>query len=462
MFFKQYYLGCLAHASYMIASEGHAVVVDPQRDVDQYIQEAAANGWQIDFVIETHLHADFVSGHRELADRSGAQIVFGHRAGAMFPHMPVKDGDVLKVGNVQLQILETPGHTPESISILVSEAADSSNTRTPAKLLTGDTLFIGDVGRPDLAGTKGYTPGDMAAMMYDSLHGKILKLDDEVEVYPAHGAGSLCGRKIASETSSTIGEQRRTNYALKPMAKQEFIELLTADLPDAPSYFSRDAEINRAGAPSLTEMEATKPLSAGTLNKMIQQGVLILDVRTSQEFGAGHIPGSLHIGLSGQFAPWSGSLLEPSQQIAIVSNDHSQAEEATMRLARVGLHNVVGYLEGGLSSWTAAELPLASLPQITVHQASEQLSEESFEVIDVRRPQEYAVGHVPHARSIPLSELTDHIQELPTDRPIAVICASGYRSSIASSILERNGFKSVLNIVGGTKAWETSGFSLAS
>lgn len=461
MFFKQYYLGCLAHASYMIASDGHAVVVDPQRDVDQYIQEAIANGWQIDFVIETHLHADFVSGHRELADRSGAQIVFGHRAGATFPHLPVKDGDVLTVGKVQLRILETPGHTPESISILVSEEADSSSTRRTPKLLTGDTLFIGDVGRPDLVGTKGYTPADMAAMMYDSLHGKILKLGDEVEVYPAHGAGSLCGRKIASETSSTIGEQRRTNYALRPMAKQEFIEMLTADLPEAPSYFSRDAEINRVGAPSLTEMEATKPLSAATLNKMIQQGVLIVDLRTSQQFGAGHIPGSLHIGLSGQFAPWSGSLLEPNQQIALVSNDQSQIEEATMRLARVGLHNVVGYLDGGLSSWMAAQLPLASLPQITVQQASKQLSEESLEVIDVRRPQEYAVGHVPHARSIPLSELTNHIQELPADRPIAVICASGYRSSIGASILERNGFKSVFNIVGGTKAWERSGLPLA-
>ena len=458
MFFKQYYLGCLAHASYMIASEGHAVVIDPRRDVDLYIQEAIANGWQIKFVIETHLHADFVSGHRELAERTGAQIVFGYKAGAMFPHLPVKDGDVLKLGKVQLQILETPGHTPESISILVSEEGDD---HAPAKLLTGDTLFIGDVGRPDLAGTKGYSPRDMAAMMYDSLHTKILKLDDEVEVYPAHGAGSLCGRKIASETSSTIGEQRLTNYALKPMGKQEFIELLTADLPDAPSYFSRDAEMNRVGATSLTELQATKPLAAAMLNKMIQQGVLVLDVRTSQEFGAGHIPGSLHIGLSGQFAPWSGSLLEPNQRIAIVSNDHSQVEEATMRLARVGLQNVVGFLEGGLLSWMEAELPLASLPQITVQQASAELTQKSIEVIDVRRPQEYAVGHVPHARSVPLSELAAHIQELPTDRPIAVICASGYRSSIATSLLERMGFKSVLNIVGGTKAWETSGFPLA-
>lgn len=460
MFFKQYYLGCLAHASYMIASDRKAVVVDPQRDVDQYIAEADANGWQIVYVIETHLHADFVSGHRELADRTGAQIVFGDKAGVTFPHLAVKDGDVLNIGKVNLRVLETPGHTPESISVLVSS---EEKPDVPPKLLTGDTLFIGDVGRPDLAGSKGYTPADMAAMMYDSLHRKILKLDDEIEVYPAHGAGSLCGRKMATETSSTIGEQRRTNYALKPMTKEQFVELMTSDLTDAPSYFSRDAEINRAGAPALSELTPLAKLSAAEMNKLSQQGVLILDVRTSQEFGSGHIPGSLHIGLTGQFAPWSGSLLRAEQAVALVADASEQIEEAAMRLARVGLHKVVGYLEKGIQSWVEAGLSLDSLPQLSVEEVSEELStQNTMEVIDVRRPQEFATGHVPHARNIPLSELEKHIPELRRDRAVAVICASGYRSSIASSILKMHGFKSPINVVGGTKAWERSGLPLAS
>src|ERR671930_892389 len=251
MHFKQFYLGCLAHASYLIGADGEAAVVDPQRDVEQYLQEAAAHGFQITYIMETHLHADFVSGHRELAARTGAAIVFGHRAGATFPHRAVHDGDEIRLGTVTLRVLETPGHTPESISVAVIDHAVSEE---PQKVLTGDTLFIGDVGRPDLAGAKGHTAEQMAGMLYDSLHRKLLMLADGVEVYPAHGAGSLCGRNISQETSSTIGEQKKFNYALQPIPKADFVHMMTTDLPEAPAYFPRDAEINRTGAAALAEL----------------------------------------------------------------------------------------------------------------------------------------------------------------------------------------------------------------
>src|SRR6202158_4346202 len=262
MYFKQFYLNCLAHASYLIGSDGEAVVVDPQRDVDQYVEEAAAENLKIKYIIETHLHADFVSGHRELAARTGAKIIFGAKAKATIPHRAVKDGDELTIGKITLGILETPGHTPEGISITVSDTEVSAQ---PQKVLTGDTLFIGDVGRPDLAGAKGYTPQTMAALMYDSLHEKLMRLDDAVEVYPAHGAGSMCGRNLSTETSSTIGEQRKFTYALQPMAKDDFVRLMTTALPEAPAYFAKDAEINRTGAEALNGLSQAKALSPGEL-----------------------------------------------------------------------------------------------------------------------------------------------------------------------------------------------------
>jgi len=298
MYFKQFYLGCLAHASYLIGSDGEAAVVDPQRDVDQYLKEAEEQGLNIKYVIETHLHADFVSGHRELAARTGAEIVFGAKAAATFPHRAVKDGDKLHVGKVILRVMETPGHTPESISLLVIDSGASSE---PTKVLTGDTLFIGDVGRPDLAGAKGYTSQEMAELLYDSLHQKLLKLPDTVEVYPAHGAGSMCGRNISKETSSTIGEQRKFNYALKPMSRNEFVRLMTTDLPEAPKYFSRDAEINRTGAPALDEVPRPIALSAQEVRALLEQGLTVLDVRSAAPFGTGHVRGAINIGLGGQF-----------------------------------------------------------------------------------------------------------------------------------------------------------------
>ncbi|HYE12882.1 MAG TPA: MBL fold metallo-hydrolase, partial [Pyrinomonadaceae bacterium] len=307
MYFKQFYLGCLAHASYLIGSGGEAAVVDPQRDVDEYVREAADRGLKIKYVVETHLHADFVSGHRELAARTGAEIVFGERAGASFPHRAVRDGDELRVGKVVLRFMETPGHTPESVSVLV---IDTEVSPEPQKVLTGDTLFVGDVGRPDLAGARGYTPEMMAGMMYESLHGKLLKLADAVEVWPAHGAGSMCGRNISKETSSTIGEQRRFNYALAPMPKDEFVRMMTTDLAEPPPYFAKDAEINRAGAPALKELPRPRALSPREAASLVNQGHAVLDVRLAAEFGAGHVPGSVNIGLGGQFASWAGTLLQ--------------------------------------------------------------------------------------------------------------------------------------------------------
>jgi glyoxylase-like metal-dependent hydrolase (beta-lactamase superfamily II)/rhodanese-related sulfurtransferase len=456
MYFKQFYLGCLAHASYLIGSEGEAAVVDPQRDVDQYIEEAEAEGLRIKYVIETHLHADFVSGHRELAARTGALIVFGHRAGAVFQHRAVRDGDEIQVGQVALRIVETPGHTPESISVLV---IDTEKSVEPQKVLTGDTLFIGDVGRPDLAGAKGFTADEMAGMLYDSLHGKLLRLDDAVEVYPAHGAGSMCGRNISKETSSTIGEQRRFNYALKPMARAEFVRMMTIDLPEAPAYFPRDAEINRTGAATLDELPRPTALKAEEVNKLSQASHLILDVRPAQDFGAGHVPGALNIGLAGQFASWAGTLVPTATPLIIVADGDAEVDEAVMRLARVGLESVKGFLDGGMHAWNKAGLPLARVEQIPVDELRRLLEEQNdLQVIDVRRAVEYRDGHVPGALHAPLSELKPRVTEFDRKRPTAVICAGGYRSSAATSILCAHGFPTLYNVVGGTSGWINAGF----
>lgn len=462
MYFKQFYLGCLAQASYLIGSDGEAAVVDPQRDVDQYIDEAKAQGLHIKYVIETHLHADFVSGHRELAQRTGAEIVFSKHAGATFPHRAVSEGEELQVGKAVLRIIETPGHTPESISILVSNGADSTE---PQRLLTGDTLFVGDVGRPDLAGGKGYTPGMMAEMMYDTLHHKLLQLPDEVEVYPAHGAGSMCGKNMSKETSSTIGQQRKFNYALQPMSKAEFVRMMTSDLPTAPEYFAKDAEINRGGAEALSELPAVPPLTPEVVHELTAPSTslrhVLLDVRPAADFGAGHVPGSINVGLGGQFAIWSASLIPMEAPLVIVAESDEKVAEARMRLARVGLENVKGYLQGGLESWRAAGFEVATVPQISVDQLHELLqSEDDLQVIDVRRPSEYESGHIGPAVTAPLGELQKTISGLgvvPTQKT-AVICAGGYRSSAATSILEQHGFTNLLNVTGGTGAWIKAGY----
>jgi glyoxylase-like metal-dependent hydrolase (beta-lactamase superfamily II)/rhodanese-related sulfurtransferase len=458
MYFKQFYLACLAHASYLIGSDGAAAVVDPQRDVDEYISEAEAQGLEIKYVIETHLHADFVSGHQELAARTGAEIVFGEQANAQFEHRAVRDGEEIRLGKVRLRFIETPGHTPEGICVLVTDTEVSDQ---PQKILTGDTLFIGDVGRPDLAGGKGYTPQMMAEMMFDSLHGKILKLPDEVEVYPAHGAGSMCGRNMSKETSSTVGEQRKFNYALKPMTKEQFVSLMTADLPEAPAYFPRDAEINRSGARELSELSPPKALSPQEVSELRDDGHVLLDVRSAADFGAGHVPGSVNIGLGGQFAIWAGSLIPLNSAILLIAESVVQVHESVVRLARVGIENVTGYLEGGVESWRSAGFPIDSIAQVSVNELKEKLATTAdLQVVDVRRPTEFGNGHVPRALNAPLATLDRDAGELPfeKDKPTVVICAGGYRSSAAASLLEKLGFTNLLNVSGGTGAWVNAGF----
>lgn len=455
MYFKQFYLSCLAHASYLLGSAGEAAVVDPQRDIEQYIQEAESQNLKIKYVIETHLHADFVSGHRELAARTGAQIAFGAKAGVAFPHLALKDGDEIKLGSLRLKILETPGHTPESISITV---ADTTISAQPQKVLTGDTLFIGDVGRPDLVGSKGYTPQAMAEMLYDSLHEKLLTLTDEVEVYPAHGAGSLCGRNISKETSSTIGEQKRFNYALRAMSKADFVQMMTVDLPEVPAYFPQDVEINRTGAKALQEVHQSIAMSPAEVNRLTQQGYLVLDVRSAAAFGAGHIPGALHIGLSGQFASWAGTLISLNTPIILVAEDLTKVAEAVTRLARVGIENVKGYLDGEILAWTKADLATAQVGQMPVEELKQQLATQSWQLIDVRRPGEYQAGHVPGAINAQLAQLEANLAQFDAQRPTIVVCASGFRSSVATSILAQHGFATLYNVTGGTNAWISAGY----
>ena len=338
MKFKQFYLGCLAHASYYIGSGDEAAIVDPQRDVQQYIDEAASNGQTIKYVIETHSHADFVSGHIELAAKTGAQIIFGQRANTEFPTLKVRDGDRLTVGAVELAFMETPGHTPEGITIL---ANDTEDPNAPVKMFTGDTLFIGDVGRPDLVGSKGFTAEQMGSMLYDSIHNKILPLPDETEVYPAHGAGSLCGKSLSKETWSTLGEQKKFNYALKPMNREEFIKVVASDQPEVPAYFPVSASQNLKGSVPLEELSKPSELST---EEIIKFDGVVLDVRQNSEYGAGHVPNAINIGLGGQFASWAGTLITIGTPVAMVVDTIEQVEEATMRLARVGIETVKGFI----------------------------------------------------------------------------------------------------------------------
>ena len=447
MFFKQFYLGCLAHASYLIGSNGVGAVIDPQRDVDTYVDAARDAGLEIRYIFETHVHADFVSGHRELAARTGAAIVFGHRAGATFDHVAARDGDRIDIGSLRFDIMETPGHTPEGICILVTDTANASE---PVRLLTGDTLFIGDVGRPDLIGSKGFSATDMAAMLYDSLHEKILKLDDAVEVFPAHGAGSLCGRSMSTERSSTIGVQRATNHALQSMTKPEFIELMTTGLPEQPAYFALDAEMNRNGVEALGDLPKPRALDAAGVKAAMVNGALVLDVRPSEIYGPEHVPMSMNIGLDGQFAAWAGALVPFARRIIVVALDENGVTETVTRLARIGLSTVDGYLAGGFAAWQAAGFATASIPQISVDELAARVERGlDAQLIDVRRAAEHETGIVRGAIPIPLPTLEASLERLDPARPIVIVCGSGYRSSAAGSILESSGFANITNVDGG-------------
>ena len=449
MYFEQFFLGCLAHASYLLASEGEAAVVDPQRDVELYLKAAAEHGVAIRHIFETHLHADFVSGHKELAARTGAKIYIGAQAGALFPHVPVREGFELKLGNASVRVLETPGHTLESICLVVT---DLEKSPSPWAVLTGDTLFIGDVGRPDLSPR--HTPVQLAGMLYDSLHNKLMPLADNVLVYPAHGAGSLCGKNMRAERSSTIGTERLTNYALQIKSREEFIAQLTANLPARPEYFLKDAEINRAGASALSDLPALRAIAPAELNAMLDAGEVALDVRAGDEFAAGHVPGSINIALSGQFASWAGTVLGLAAHPVLIAASDQQIEEARMRLARVGIEILDGYLQGGIASWKKAGLPVATLSQMTVSELDAQLPSGTVQVLDVRRAPEWESGHIENATWWPLDNFKVSPPEMDHNRPIAVHCKSGYRSMIASSLLRRAGFQNVSNVIGGFDAWQ--------
>ncbi len=449
MYFEQFYLGCLAHASYMLASEGEAVVVDPQRDVEIYLKAAEANHIAIRHIFETHLHADFVSGHQELAARTGAQIYIGAEAGAIFPHVGVRDGFRLQVGKMRIAVLETPGHTPESICLVVT---DEEKAETPWAVLTGDTLFLGDVGRPDLS--KRYTPVQLAGMLYDNLHTKILQLADDVLVYPAHGAGSLCGRSMRAERVSTIGTERLTNYALQIKSREEFIQQLTSNLPARPEYFLQDAEINRTGAAALSDLPVLSPIEPAELQILLTEGGIALDVRSGEKFAAGHVPGSINIALSGQFASWAGALLGLTAHPVLIAESPEALSEARTRLARVGLEGVRGFLNGGVESWRADGFPLATLSQVSVQALSDQLQVCDMQVLDVRREPEWEAGHIEGAVWWPLDTFKVAPPEIDRNALIAVHCKGGYRSMIACSLLQRAGFQNVVDIAGGFDAWQ--------
>jgi glyoxylase-like metal-dependent hydrolase (beta-lactamase superfamily II)/rhodanese-related sulfurtransferase len=454
MYFEQFYLTCLSHASYMIGSGGEAAVVDPQRDVDIYLKAAEEQNVKIRHIFETHLHADFVSGHKELAARTAAKIYIGARANAGFDHVPLTDGYEMKVGAVRIRALETPGHTPESVCLVIT---DEEKSAQPCAVLTGDTLFIGDVGRPDLSPE--HTPQQLAGMLYDSLHQKLLALPDGVAVYPAHGAGSLCGRSMRAERSSTIGTERLTNYALQIASRAEFIAQLTANLPARPDYFLEDAEINRSGAATLQELPPLPALSPAEVKTLLQQGANVLDVRPGDEFAAEHVPGSINIALAGQFASWAGGILGIHSKPILIGASDAQVDEARLRLARVGIEEVRGYLVGGVKAWREAGFPAMKTAQISAQELNQMLGNRSLlaeDVIDVRRDGEWQAGHIPGVKCTPLDTFAHGVPEMAAGGPVAVHCKSGYRSIIACSLLERGGHANVMNVAGGFDAWHNA------
>jgi hydroxyacylglutathione hydrolase len=458
MILKQYYLGCLAHASYLLGDENSAtaILVDPQRDIQQYLDDAEKFGLTIRHVFLTHFHADFIAGHLEARDRCGAIIHLGARAQAEYAFVPMKDGDVLEFPGLRVQVLETPGHTIESISLLVFDLKGGA-TR-PYAVLTGDTLFIGDVGRPDLRASLGWTAEELGAHLYDSLHNKLLKLPDETLVYPAHGAGSLCGKKLSSDTVSSLGEQRQHNYALQPMTKETFVRLVTADQPEAPPYFTFDAILNTHERVTLDSNleQALRPLELHEILELGEAGAQLLDVRDASEYAKGHLAGSINIGLGGQYATWAGTVLDRAKPIVIIA-EPGREREGALRLGRIGFDHVRGYLRGGMAA--LADRPDLVWPteRVSAQMMVDELSgAEAPLLIDVRNRPEWAAKHIVGSVNIPLSHLRDRMEDIPRNRRIAVHCAGGYRSSIAASILHQHGITNLIELAGGLAAWDSA------
>ena len=461
MILTQHYLACLSHASYLIGDEstGRAVVIDPRRDVGVYLQEAAGRGLRIERVIETHVHADFLSGHLELADQTGAVISYGAGAGVGFPVEPLHDGQRLSLGEVTLQILATPGHTPESICVVIWEHPDDP---APHSVLTGDTLFVGDVGRPDLLASAGadLSAEALARRLYRSLHDKLLVLPDATRVYPAHGAGSACGKALSTETTSTIGEQRRTNYALQDLTEDAFVAAVAEGQPARPRYFAFDARANREGHPLLNE-HAPELLDLEDVLARQDAGAILLDAREPVDFAAAHLASAVSIGLQGRFAEWAGSILSPDRDIVLVG-DPALAAEAKVRLARVGLDRVAGQLTDPASVFAARPELAERSSRLTIAQLAELRGlEPDLQLVDVRGAAETAGGTIPRAVEIPLAVLIDSLDGLDPDRPVIVYCASGYRSVVAASRLAAAGFQDVSDLLGGYCAWQGAGLSVA-
>ena len=444
MYIQQLYTNCLAESAYYIESDGEAAVIDPLRDIDAYLALAEKRGAKIKFVFETHFHADFVSGHIDLAQQSGASIIFGPGAKTGYPIYNAKDEEVFQIGKIKIKALHTPGHTPESTSYLLFDAEEK-----PHAIFTGDTLFVGDVGRPDLLDGM-MTKESLAGMLYDSLQNKIKTLPDEVIVYPAHGAGSACGKNIGKDAWSTIGEQKKNNYALQNRSKEEFISLITQGLTAPPAYFFEDARINKEGYTSreLVMQNSMNALSIIDFEGYIQKHALILDTRQADEFENGFIKNSLNIGLEGTFAIWLGTLVNINTPIILITEEGKE-KESISRMLRIGFENIKGYLEGGIQTWLASERKIEKINSIDADTFEEEIKSKKYTLLDVRNKTEYENGHVKGALHFPLSSLQTNYSALQTDTEYMIYCGGGYRSMIASSILKSKGYHQITNIYGG-------------
>jgi len=452
MIIQPFFVPGIAHSSYLVAGNRTCAVIDPERDTSRYLSAAREGGLRITHILLTHLHADFVSGHLDLADATGARIHASPSSGCAFPHTPLSEGDQVELEDIRFSVLETPGHTPEHICYV---ATDLSRGETPVALFSGDMLFVGDVGRPDLFPLKAQ---DLAGSLYDNLHGKILALPPECEVYPAHGAGSLCGRALAAKRSSTIGYELKYNYALRITDREEFIRALTSGMPAAPDHFTRCSDINRAGPALLQDLARPVPLEPASLAGRNAGEVLILDVRSYQAFSGMHIPGSWNIDLAGNFATWAGWVLPPDREILLVVEGRDQAEEAALQLHRVGFDRVTGFLDGGMLAWGTAGLPFSTVPVISAQKALDLISAEKAVLLDVRSWEEWESGHAEGSVHVPWHDLRTRHAELDPSRQYITMCKGGPRGSIAASILKMHGFRRVMIMGGGARAYRLAGF----
>ncbi len=456
---QQLYTNCLAQGAYYIASEGEAAVIDPLRETQQYIDLANANNTKIKYVFETHFHADFVSGHIDLAKKTGAKIVFGPNAKTDYDTYSAEDGEIFEIGKLKIQVIHTPGHTLESTTYLLIDENGKKHA-----IFTGDTLFLGDVGRPDLAIKNDLSKEDLAGMLYDSLRNKVMTLPDDIIVYPAHGAGSACGKNLSKDTVGILGEQKKTNYALRAdMTKEEFVKEVLDGMPPPPQYFAKNAMLNKGGYNAFESVMAkgNNPLSPEKFEILAQQNsALVLDVRHQKDFLEAHIPNSIFIGLNGGFAPWVGALIADINQPILLVVPEGKQEEAVTRLARVGYDNTLGYLEGGIEAWKVSQRETASIASISAESLSEQLEHGDLNVLDVRKDGEYNSAHLEGVQHLPLDFLNDRMHEVEKNKTYHVHCAGGYRSVIAASILKANGFEQLVDIAGGFGAMKKTGIPI--